>query len=94
MHYIDGYMYLYIASYYKFHLPTKCRIYIQYYFKPDIPLFLLGCVNNTYGPDCAFNCTCLNGATECSPVTGVCNCTEGYTGSSCESGTLVALRLL
>ena len=46
----------------------------------------IGCVNNTYGPNCAYTCTCLNGATECSPVTGACNCTDGYTGLSCESG--------
>ena len=47
-------------------------------------LHYIGCID-TYGPDCASTCTCLNGA-DCSPVTGVCNCTTGYTGVSCESG--------
>ena len=54
-----------------------------------LPLYVcicvLGCTGNTYGPDCASDCNCLNGA-DCSPVTGVCNCTVGYTGVSCESG--------
>ena len=49
-------------------------------------LIFIGCVDNTYGPNCVSTCTCLNGATECSPVTGACNCTYGYTGLSCESG--------
>ena len=48
-------------------------------------LHYIGCIDNTYGPDCTSTCTCLNGA-DCSPVTGVCNCTTGYTGVSCESG--------
>ena len=33
---------------------------------------------------CASN-SCSNGA-DCNPMTGVCNCTPGYTGVSCESG--------
>ena len=45
------------------------------------------CGNGTWGYKCMENCTCFNGAT-CHHVTGECQCTEGWTGSTCTERSL------
>jgi len=39
------------------------------------------CPDGFYGQDCLDECSCENG--DCHHVTGVCNCSAGYVGSSC-----------
>ncbi|CAG5052669.1 unnamed protein product [Parnassius apollo] len=43
------------------------------------------CPENKWGPNCVNNCTNCSGHGKCSPVTGECECEEGWQGESCES---------
>eukprot|EP00729_Bicosta_minor_P000561 gene561-17619_t len=41
------------------------------------------CDDGWWGPDCAEECTCVNGV--CHAVTGECACDEGYVGEDCDA---------
>ena len=43
---------------------------------------LLGCAKGRYGPNCALQCDCENGAT-CDAVSGRCICRLGWIGPRC-----------
>ncbi|CAK1598415.1 unnamed protein product [Parnassius mnemosyne] len=43
------------------------------------------CPENKWGPNCVNNCTNCADHGKCSPVTGECECEEGWQGESCES---------
>ena len=45
---------------------------------------IVGCPDGKWGKGCTNACSCHNGGF-CHPVTGVCSCTQGYTGLQCQS---------
>ena len=52
------------------------------------PLLPYAACVGTWGNQCANKCQCMNGAT-CDPVTGYCNCTAGWLGTTCDTGDLL-----
>ena len=48
-------------------------------------LIVLVCPAGTFGQDCNSLCTCnTQNSVSCDHVTGACNCTEGWQGSTCD----------
>lgn len=43
------------------------------------------CPLNTYGPNCAHHCSCVNGA-RCDEKDGSCDCNAGFYGATCSEG--------
>ena len=47
-----------------------------------ISLAMTECPDGFFGQDCLDVCTCQNNAS-CHFITGMCNCTIGFTGATC-----------
>lgn len=44
------------------------------------------CFNNTYGPNCTYQCQCnFNNTVSCHPVTGNCTCSPGWADPRCDT---------
>lgn len=50
------------------------------------------CPEGRFGPDCVFQCSCVNNST-CDGVTGACQCEAGYYGHLCEHGEIQNTQL-
>ena len=62
---------------------TRHMILSDYALKTSVTYFNQQNVpDGSYGQDCLEVCQCQNGAS-CDVVTGMCNCTAGWQGSSC-----------
>lgn len=55
-------------------------------------LLVLACPPGLYGPNCASECSCQNGA-DCNPKDGSCLCPPGFYGAACTESVLSLLQI-
>ena len=65
------------------HIFLTCTVLYCVVFYVIIAFSFLECPTGTYGQDCSMTCRCKNSAA-CNPVDGICTCSVGYAGATCE----------
>ncbi len=72
------------------HCISECVVVPRVSYLSIYICLVVACEAGTYGPGCSQTCNCHNNAT-CDPVDGKCECGAGWTGSSCEQGSVLTV---